>query len=183
MSEPSSATSDQVFYRYESPDGRTLLVDSLDKLPADARPKAERITYGGDGAAGRGTLGELLSGNASPRDATVSHQPASLTSLHLPSFALGVGTGLGVFFIVRWLTSPSQTSFGKRLVISLVLTGGMAAVLSALYLGWLRRSTGQTDGLIATPTEVIDDAKRTMQLVEERRKQQQKQLDELERTK
>jgi hypothetical protein len=184
MSEPSTATPDQTFYTYEGPDGRVQLVDSLEKLPAEVRPKAKRTFFSGHGSTGQDTLGALLTGEAGTRETASSAQaPASLTFLHVPSFALGVAAGLGVFFIVRWLSSPSETSFGKRLVLSLVLAAGLVAVLSSLYLGWLRRSTGQTDGLIATPTEVIDDAKRTMQLVEERRKAQQKQLDELEHVK
>lgn len=183
MSEPSTASADQVFYRYEGHDGRVLLVDSLDKLPAEVRAKAKRISFEGSGkAAGNGTLAELLTGSDRASDgAATTQSPASLASLHLPSFALGVATGLGVFFILRWLLQPSSTSFGKRVVLSVALTAGLAAVLGALYLGWLRRSTGQTDGLVATPTELIDDAKRTMQLVEERRKEQQRQLDDLDR--
>jgi hypothetical protein len=183
MSEPTTTTPDQVFYRYETPDGRVLLVDDLDKLPADVRPKAKRILFeGNDNTALHDTLAELITGDEGAASSPVAGQsPVTLTSLHVPSFALGVGTGLGVFFILRWLFSSSSTSFGKRVVVSLALTAGMVAVLSAFYLGWLRRSTGQTDGLMATPTELIDDAKRTMQLVEERRKEQQKQLDELDR--
>lgn len=184
MSEPSTATPDQTFYTYESPDGRVHLVDSLEKLPAEVRPKAKRTFFAGDNSTAHDTLGALLTGDAGARDtATTAQTPASLASLHVPSFALGVAAGLGVFLIIRWLSSPSETSFGKRLVLSMVLAAGLVAVLSSLYLGWLRRSTGQTEGLIATPTEVIDDAKRTMQLVEERRKAQQKQLDELEHVK
>jgi len=182
MSEPSTTTPDQVFYRYESPDGRVLLVDNLQKLPEEVRPKAKRIDFGGSNSSQtHDTLGALLSGNDGREGASTSQSPAALASLHLPSFSVGVVTGLGVFFILRWLTSPSSTSFGKRVVLSLALTAGLVAVLCAFYLGWLRRSTGQTDGLIATPTEIIDDAKRTMQLVEQRRKEQQKQLDEADR--
>lgn len=182
MSEPTTATPDQVFFRYEGPDGRVLLVDSLEKLPPEVRPKAKRIFFEGtDKSPLQGTLQEFLGDG--PRDSDTGHpsSPVALSSLHVPSFALGIATGLGVFFILRWLLSPSSTSFGKRVVVSIALTAGLAAVLSAFYLGWLRRSTGQTDDLVATPTELIDDAKRTMQLVEERRKEQQKQLEELDR--
>lgn len=183
MSEPSTATPDQVFYTYEGPDGRVQLVDSLEKLPPAVRAKAKRSVFEGDRSA-PDTLGELLSGRDAARDTPNDGPTAvSVTSVHVPSFALGVAAGLGVFFILRWLSRPSPTSFGKRLVGSLALTAGLVAVLSALYLGWLRRSSGQTDGLVATPSEVIDDAKRTMQLVEERRRAEQKQLDELEHVK
>lgn len=176
-------TSEQVFYRYESADGRVLLVDSLDKLPDDARPKAKRIVFeGSDQSALGGALTDLL-GSANE----IVSEPAAKSAaspiplgLDAPSFVVGGASGVGLSLILWWLFA-SRWSFGKRIFVSLLLTGALAATLSAFYLGWLRRSTGQTDAMVATPSELINDAKRTMQLVEERRKEQERQLQELER--
>lgn len=185
MSEPSPAIPDQVFYRYDGPDGNVVLVDSLDKLPPDVRPKAKRLVYEGSSRSLQGTLNDLLTGNddwqATSTSTSSAANPEAVLGLHTPSFVLGVGTGLGVFFVLSWFLRPQSTSFGKRLLVSVALTAGVAAVLGGAYFGWLRRTTGQAGGVVATPSQLIEDAKRTMREVEERRKEQQRQLDELDR--
>lgn len=172
----------QVYYRYEKPDGRVVLVDDLDKLPADARDKAERIDLGV--VAAPGTLHDVLT-NSTPNALTASTSLASTSlgfgSLHLPSFAVGVLGGLGVAMVVAWFAKSSSTSFVKRVLVALCLTAAMGIALSSLYLGWLRKSAGLGDNLLATPTELVDDVKRTMERVEEQRRKQQEQLDALER--
>lgn len=183
MSEPTTATPNQVFYRYEGPDGRVLLVDSLDKLPEAARTKAERLDFPGSE---KSALGDAFQGLL-PGDATTTPNGASATGspsgVHWPSFVLGLGAGVGAVLILRWLLGSGSSSFGKRLLVSTALVIGLAALLGGLYLGWLRKSTGQSDSSVATPQQIIDDAKRTVKQVEERRKEQQQQLDELERAK
>lgn len=183
MSAEPTAKPDQTFYRYVTSDGRVLLVDALDKLPAEARNKAQRIHFeGSDPSALEGTLGNLFGESAptSHETAPAATASASLSSLHVPSFIAGVAAGVGLALVLGWLVSSRSGSFGKRIVISVMATGVFAAVLGSLYLGWLRRSTGQEGGVLATPTELIDDAKRTMDLVQERRREQQRQLDELQ---
>lgn len=183
MSEPTTATPDQVFYRYEGPDGRVQLVDNLEKLPPEARAKAQRLDFPGSGkSALGGALEDLLSEEITmPRDGATS--TASVPSMHWPSFVIGLGAGVGAVLILRLLFSPGSSSFGKRLLVSTALVIGLAAVLGGLYLGWLRKSTGQSDGALATPQQIIDDAKRTMKQVEQRRKEQEQQLDDLEHVK
>lgn len=182
MSAEPTVKPDQTFYRYETPDGRVLLVDGLDKLPAEARNKAQRIHFeGSDPSPLDGTLGKLFGDSSQTSHVTATPaSAASLSSLHVPSFVAGAAAGVGLALVLGWLVSSRSGSFGKRVVISALATGALAAVLGSLYLGWLRRSTGQDNDVLATPTELIDDAKRTMDQVQERRREQQRQLDELE---
>jgi hypothetical protein len=174
-----------VFYRYETRDGRVLLVDNLDKLPATVRDKAKRIEFEGNSKSILdGTLENLFSETSSStatESTTTAHPAAGLGSIHVPSLTLGAAAGVGATLLLGWLLNSRSSSFGKRLLMSVIMTGAFVAVLSSLYLGWLRRSAGRDAGMMATPRELIDDAKRTMQQVEERRQQQQQQLDELER--
>lgn len=183
MSEPTTAKPDQVFYRYEGPDGRVQLVDSLEKLPEEARSKAQRLDFpGSEKSALEGAFEELLSEETTTtRDGATS--TPSVPNVHWPSFVIGMGAGVGAVLVLRLLLSPGSSSFGKRLLVSTALVIGLAAVLGGLYLGWIRKSTGQADGALATPQQIIDDAKRTMKQVEERRKEQEHQLDELEHVK
>jgi hypothetical protein len=176
-----SADRGHVYYRYESPDGRVVLVDDLAKLPVDVRDKAQRMDHGA--TATPGTLHDVLT-NSTRNPLTTSpsvESPAlGFGSLHLPSFAVGVLGGLGMAMVVAWLAKSSSSSFLKRVLVMLCLTTVMGLVLSSLYLGWLRKSAGLGDNLLATPTELVDDAKRTMERVKEQRRQQQEQLDALE---
>src|SRR5690606_31203907 len=79
MSESSPAIPEQVFYRYDGPDGNVVLVDSLDKLPPDVRPKAKRLVYEGSSRSLQSTLTELLTSDESPQATTTSAAPIALT--------------------------------------------------------------------------------------------------------
>jgi hypothetical protein len=53
-------------------------------------------------------------------------------------------------------------------------------VLAGAYFGWLRRTTGQSDSLVSSPTELVDDARRAVEKVERRREEQEQVLEEIE---
>ena len=154
--------SGQTFYRYTDKSGKVVIVDSVDKLPKSARANAEQLELAeGPGAIERGL------------DA-VRRQSGDEARFNLPSFALGLGLA-GVLVVVALLMKRTGSLFIAKIV-------GMVAVvalLGGLYLGLLRRSTGQSEGLMATPNDIINDAKHTVEQANEQRRKQQEMLDEI----
>src|SRR5690606_20722767 len=109
-----------VFYRYEDAQGRIVIVDSLDAIPAAERARAERISY-----------------ESSPR-APIQALDGARVGVDWPSFAAGFGCALLlglVLLVFRRTSSP----FARLIAFALA-----AAVIGGSYLGWLRPSTGQS---------------------------------------
>ena len=152
----------QVFYRYRDHTGRIVIVSSESQVPHELRAKAERVELDG-------TPLNPVTSPATP--ATSEPQPS-----HAPALLLGVGALLVVLTLLF-----SFRGGGSRTLAKLLGGAALAALLAGLYLGWLRRSTGQSDSLFSTPTELVDDARRAVKQVDERREKQQKVLDEIER--
>lgn len=153
--------SPQVFYRWVDAQGRQHVVSSLDSVPLAERARAERVELSGAPVAPALEL---------PRGAS---EPA--WRLEPGSFGLGFGAALVLTLLFRLLPS------GWRGLTRVAVVLGAAALLTGLYLGALRRTTGGSDaGALATPSALIDDAKAAVKKLEQRQQQQDQQLRELE---
>lgn len=136
-----------------------MIVDSLDAIPAAERARAERISY-----------------ESSPR-APIQALDGARVGVDWPSFAAGFGCALLlglVLLVFRRTSSP----FARLIAFALA-----AAVIGGSYLGWLRRSTGQSEALLATPSAVIDDARRAVERLQTRNTEQEQQLERILREK
>jgi hypothetical protein len=145
----------QAFYRWVDSEGRVHVVSSLDAVPVAERARVERVTLNGATAV-----------NVEHRkEAAPAWQPEPA------SFALGFGAALVLSLIFRLLPN------GWRGVTRVAVVLGVAVLLSALYLGAVRRATGVTGGsALAAPSALIEDAKAAVEKMQARQKQQEEEL-------
>lgn len=152
-----------VFYRFEDAQGRVHIVDSLSAVPQEHQSKAVRIELSAPPERQTTTNTELAS--------TPSQAPPALD---WPSFGAGFGTaavlGAALFALRRRGPLP-------KLAVSL----GLAALIGATYLGWLRRETGQSSSPLATPGALVQDARDAVQSLDRRNRQQEQLLEEIRR--
>jgi hypothetical protein len=142
-----------VYYRYQDAQGRLHIVDSLAGVPGPLRARAERI--------------EL---------AAPSKQPTSSPAgTHWTSFGLGIGAGL---LLVLLFLSVRRGS-GALLKAGLVI--GAALLLGAAYFGWIRRQSGHAESAFASPSALIDDARKAVDQANRRNREQDEALKEIER--
>jgi hypothetical protein len=143
------------FYRYDD-GGRVVIVDSLSRVPARLRDSVESIRIEQPSVVSLLALREL------PQ------------RVHWPSFGAGAGAALVVTFAVLALR--------RRLngLMRWALIAGVLALGAAAYFGWLRRMTGQSEQLLSSPQSLIEDARATVERMNERTRAQQRELHELE---
>ena len=160
--DPDSSASGQKFYRYTDKNGRLVIVDSPDKLPKSALPHAEEV--------------QLQEGPSAVERLQATQNSQAATGFSLPSFAFGLGLALLLVVLALVLKRAGALFIAKILAIVAVV-----AALGGLYLGLLRKSTGQSDALLASPQDIIDDAKRTVEKANESQHKRQEMLDEIGR--
>jgi hypothetical protein len=146
--------SDGAVYRYRGPDGRIVVVDSLSEVPEAQRPSAERVV-------------------AIDRPGAVATEMP--WRFDWPSAAVGFGAAA----LLALLLFASRR--GSRVVLGLVLVLGLGVLATGAYFGLLRQSTGQGGSPFASPSAVIDDAKRAVEQMEQRNKQQEREIREIQR--
>jgi hypothetical protein len=153
---PSATPPTEVYYRWTDAGGRVHVVSSLDAVPIAMRARVERLEL-----ARRPTPGVI------ERVSSVATSTSDQSTL-----VLGLGAaGLVLFVLSRVL--PRQLRFLGKLGLFAVV----AALLGGLYLGAIRRSTGlASDSLLATPSALIDDTKRAVEKINQRQKQQEEEL-------
>ena len=144
------------FYRFEDAKGRLHIVDSLDLVPQALRPRAEPVRYEHTPVNGLPTLPALA--------------PWQM-------FALGVAAAFLIAFLFKRLPGSG------RIAWRLALTALVVALLGSVYFGFLRRTTQQKGGLLATPGALINDAKTAVEQMNARLRAQQAELKAIEQAK
>jgi hypothetical protein len=142
-------------YRYRGPDGRIVVVDTLSEVPEAQRPSAERVV-------------------AIDRPGTA---PPASGPWRFDWPSAGVGFGAAALLAVVLFASRR----GSRLVFGVVLVLGLCVLGMGAYFGFLRQSTGQGGSTFASPSAVIDDAKRAVDHVDRRNREQERQIEEIQR--
>jgi len=160
MQVATSAPRSPQFYKYRTADGRIVIVDSLSQVPPAERARAEPVD---------------VTKNAAPTSTTSASVIEASKHLDLPSFAAGFGVALVLGVVVSLLFRNSA-----RAVSALLLVGFLVAGTGA-YFGWLRRSTGQSEALLSSPTAVIDDARKAVEKMKQAQKQQEQTIHEIEK--
>jgi hypothetical protein len=152
-SAPPAPSTASVYYRFDDAQGRLHIVDSLDQVPKPLRARAERI--------------ELVA---------PSNKPTSwLSGTHWTSFGLGAGAALALV-LVFW-----SMRRGWNPLLKLALVIGVAALLAGAYFGSIRRQSGQSDSVLASPSALIDDARRAVDQANRRNQEQEEALKEIDR--
>jgi hypothetical protein len=146
-----------VYYKFQDASGRVHIVDSLESVPQALRPRAQSIAY----AAPPTTAARLL-------------QPG------LGGWQMfGLGACAALVMVVVFKRLPGT----MRILLRLAIAAAIACVLAGGYLGWLRRATGQGTGSLASPQQIIEDAKRAVANMNARQQADQAELKEIERAK
>lgn len=145
-----------VFYRYRDKSGRVVIVDSLARVPSSSRSTVEAIVA------------------PAPTTSIAALPETIVRDLHLPSFTAGAVTGVLVAVLLFVLLRM------KTMLLRVVLLGVLAALGGGVYLGWVRRQAGQGGSLVASPAALIDDARSAVQKMNDRSREQQRALEEIQ---
>lgn len=162
----------QEFYRYQDPQGRIVIVDSLNQVPPAQRDKSERLVYSAVPREPKAPSEVPSSIPASTAEIRPSREEKQISApgVDWPSFTLGFGVavlvGLSLLMIGR-LANP----LARFLVFAVTL-----GLLAGAYFGWLGRSTGQGETLLATPPAVIEDARRAVEQMKQRNQAQDEEI-------
>lgn len=149
------------FYRYKSASGRTVIVDSLDRVPPAERANVERID---------------LEAPPPPRSTTTSGESVVAgVTLDWPSFATGFGAALALAAILLAITRQSRWLLGVIAALSVAIVG------TGLYLGYLRRTAGRSDVAFASPSAIIEDARDVVKKAQARETEQDKVIREMQK--
>jgi hypothetical protein len=155
---PAGAAPGSSFYRYRDEQGQMVAVDSLARVPPQLRGSAEPMA---------------LTSGARPE----SPQSAFIRELHGPSFLAGAFATLALGILLLALRRRAQRLVRIVVVLGLVLLGG------GLYFGWVQRTASQSSDLFSSPRTLIEDARSAVEKMNQRTREQQEALQELEREK
>ena len=164
---PSPPAGTATFYRYRDASGRVVVVDSLTRVPASQRNLAEQVAL----APGAGLTVLPPDGDAG---LTGSIASTLGQQLHVPSFLAGASSAL----VCALLVTALQRKLGRTLKGALAL--GVLALGVVGYFGWVRRTTGQSAELLASPRALIDDARAAVGGMNRSLAEQERVLKELE---
>jgi hypothetical protein len=149
---------EQSFYRWVDGEGRVHIVSSIGSVPEADRPRAEVVTLDG-----------------LPRTELPGIGRVTLREPEWASFAAGFGAALVLVLVYKLLPSGLRTVSRWAIVI------GAGALLTAGYLGWVRRSSSAPgSAALATPAALVDDAKAAVERMNQRQADQQRALREIE---
>ena len=143
--------SGQVFYKYTGPDGRLVITDS----PPTGAPVG-----------------------SGPADVVVLEPPppkSVLSGLEMRSLWLGVVIGVAAAVLLSWVIRIMPKMVGR-----ILLGAAAAAIIGLGYLGWMRRSAGLSQDLTATPQALVDDAKRAVEQMNARMRQQDEEIKKIQ---
>jgi len=155
------------FYRYRDGSGRVVIVDSLARVPASQRASAEAVALAPAGESAGASDGALSS-------TAVSAARELTRDLHMPSFIAGLSSALLVALLFVVVGRKLGRLFRGALLLGVLGVGAVA------YFGWVRRTTGQSGDLLASPGALIEDARGAVQKLNQRSAEQQRELKELE---
>ena len=147
----------QTFYRWVDGQGRVHVVSSLESVPPADRGKASVVELNSEDSLGQYQAVGSASGNSWRPDWT--------------SFTAGFGVALLLALVSRMLPNSWRWLWRVGLVL------GAGALLTAAYLGAIRRSTGMPGAsALATPSALIEDAKGAVEQMNQRQKQQEEEI-------
>jgi hypothetical protein len=172
-----------VFYRYEAPDGRIVIVDSASKLPPAARDRAERIdmSQGGVGEE-RYTVVESTEteADAAPGQETTASFESFFPEVDSPSFGLGLGSGLLIAALLLGVATGSGSGRFARKLFGFALACGIGLVLLGGYFGYLRHIGGGGEGGAASPQQLVEDAREAVEDMNQRQRERDEQLGDVQ---
>lgn len=149
----------QTFYRWVDASGRVHIVSSLEGVPQAERTKAVAVS---------------LSPDESP---TVPRLETEIAGWRPDWASFGVGFAVALLLAALFKVLPN----GMRLASRVALVLGVAVVLTGVYLGAIRRTTGVPGAsVLASPSALIEDARGAVEQMNLRQKQQEEELKKIQ---
>lgn len=153
----------QTYYRFTRPDGTTVLVSDADAIPKARRADAEAVEI------------EFVEG--APQSHALEAARDSLEQLPVNGLTLVVIGVVGLAGVGLAGVSARKSSLLTRFF--LFTAGG--ALVASLYFGWVQRQAGFTDGIVGSPTEILDRAKQVAGEAQQRNREIRDSLNQLKR--
>ena len=101
-----------------------------------------------------------------------SNAKAQKPGFELDGLSFGAGFGAALVLAAIFRMMPEK----MRWLPKLAIVGGIAVVGIGLYLGYLRKTTGMGTGPLASPSAIIQDARATVEGVQQRQREREAEL-------
>ena len=101
---------------------------------------------------------------------------AFIRHIDTPSFVAGLGCGLALAIMILLMSRLG------RPFLKLALAGVVVTLLIGSYFGWVRRRAGLGDHIFSDPRVLVDDAKEAVDKMNARMREQQKMIEDLQRS-
>lgn len=183
MSEPSKSK----FFTYEDGDGQVYIADSLERIPEKYQKLAKEVSVEEavskiqeiqETASDRLKKAQRLKKQGLRKAKKVQREIGDVVpfvkALDLPSVAVGFALSLVFFLAFSFIKKTG------KLLLKLGLIAAIVLLVAGAYFGWLRRAAGIDDDRLASPAEVIDDAKKAATKFRRRLDEQERTLKKIE---
>jgi hypothetical protein len=157
------------YFSYTDAQGTEVIVQQLNEVPAQYRAKAKHI----DLSKPAFTLRAPSSQPAAARGNGVC-LPGHATCFHWPSVAVGASAALVLGLAAVLLLRRARWLFWAMLGLAAV------TVLSTAYLGYIRYQTSGAPAGLASPADIIGDAKRAADALKRSNEAQERLLKDIE---
>jgi hypothetical protein len=163
------------FFAYKDGDGVDVIVQNLKEVPPEYRAQA-RLLEPGNVSQPASQKAQVDGPGSAARVEAITASAGRGFSVHWPSFAVGAGTSLFVGLVLVLVLRRHS-----RVLSLLVAALGMVA-FGVGYLTFLRQQVGLQPAGWATPATILNDARSAAAAAQKQIKQQEKVLNEIEKT-
>ena len=160
------------FFSFSDANGIEVIVQRLADVPEQYRAQAKHIDLSKPAINLPAKRSENSPAQAKPADALGPF--GNGTSLNVPSFILGTGTGLTLGLIAMLVFRRSSR------FLSLILGVVVFAALGIGYLTYIRQKAGLPGSTLATPATLLEDARTAAGALNKRNVEQEQALKEID---
>ena len=161
-------------------DGHQLIADSIEAIPKEFRDAAKKVNVTEAKKAVKALEARAVrakdTGMKKAREAQreVGDVVPFVKDLEIPSVLFGVALALVIELVTSVFRRTGKTVAKLGMVVLIV------ALIAGAYFAWIRRVAGLGDTRLASPTAMVDDAKRAAKRMQDKLSQQEKILKKLE---
>ncbi len=167
-------------FAFEDGQGHTLIADSLEAIPAEFREVAKKI----DLDSAKAAVAKLEAKASAVKDGGLTQAKRAqrevgdvvpfVKDLDIPSMMFGVGLTLTFVLVMSFVRRTGRVIAKLGMILLIV------AFVAGAYFAWIRRVAGLGDSKLASPTAMIDDAKKAAKQMQDKLDSQQRMLKKIE---
>lgn len=167
-------------FAFEDGQGHTLIADSLEAIPAEFQklakkvdlPHAKAVVAELEKQAKSAKKGGLAKAKEAQRE--VGDVIPFVKDLDIPSMMFGVGLTLTFVLVMSFVRRTGRVIAKLGMIVLIV------AFVAGAYFAWIRRVAGLGDTKLASPTAMVDDAKKAAKQMQDKLDAQQRMLKKIE---